>query len=228
MIVNILIGTTVGLLSIFIGSNIDDTFNIFKGIKCSKCSNVGYSLVCKCGHKRWNLLSFVLIGALSGAVIYLLGRDNFVITYLFLLLLLSVSVSDLIDRIVPDKLILIFLPLLFTLRMFYPYTTIIDSVLGGLIAFGLFFSIAFIGQKLTKQEVLGGGDIKLYAIIGVVLGIKLVLLSIFIASSIGWIYTKIFKYKNNDYLPFVPFIAFGSMVSYIYGFEILYWYFNLF
>ena len=141
MISSILIGAIVGLLSIFVGSNIDRTFNVFKGVRCFSCSDIGYSSICKNGHKRWLLFSFVLIGGVAGYIIFIIGKDQIIFSYLFLLLLLSVSISDLVERIVPDKMILFFLPILLTLRMIHPYTTRVDSIVGGVVAFGFFFLV---------------------------------------------------------------------------------------
>ena len=162
-------------------------------------------------------------------IAYIFLNAEFYVALLLILIMLSISVSDVIDKIVPDRIILISLPILLVLRYFIPLDPWFISYLGGIVAFLLFYGIAFFGEKIFKKEVLGGGDIKLYALIGLVLGVQLTFLSIFIASLIGWIFIKLFsKLIEDEYLPFVPFITIGVFVSYYYGDVILNWYFGLF
>ncbi|WP_350022278.1 prepilin peptidase, partial [Turicibacter sanguinis] len=77
-------------------------------------------------------------------------------------------------------------------------------------------------------EALGGGDIKLYAVVGFVLGIAPTFLSIFIASGIALIYILLFMKDKAKVIGFGPFIAMASYICLFYGQSLLDWYFNLF
>ena len=95
------------------------------------------------------------------------------------------------------------------------------------IGFGFLYLIALYGKLRFKQEALGGGDIKLYAIIGIVLGYQTVFLSLFFAAISALIVNAIVG-KKKGYIPFVPFIFFGAMVAYFIGPDIIAWYSSLF
>jgi len=71
--------------------------------------------------------------------------------------------------------------------------------------------IAYIGKKLFKKDALGGGDIKLALIIGIILNFRLGLLSIIFSSLLAMPYAlgTIFLSKNKE-VPFGPFLI-GSL-----------------
>ncbi len=89
-------------------------------------------------------------------------------------------------------------------------------LLGG----GLLIFLAMVGKLLFKKEAMGGGDIKLLAMIGAFLGWKCVFISIFFASLLGTIISFILiglkKKKIDDYVPFGPYLGLGAVVSVVY------------
>lgn len=103
---------------------------------------------------------------------------------------------------------------------------IIDFILGGLIGFGLIGCIVF----LTKG--MGEGDIEIAAICGLFLGVKGVLIGLFIAIILGGIIGIIIlalKLKNaKEKIAFGPCIAIGSLISMVWGVKMLEYYCNLF
>jgi leader peptidase (prepilin peptidase)/N-methyltransferase len=139
--------------------------------------------------------------------------------------MIIVTVSDLYYKIVPDKILLIFLPVIFTLRMFSEMIWW-HSLLGGVVGFGFMYLVSLYGKIRFKKEALGGGDIKLYFLIGLFLGINTVIISIMFAAILGIIYSIIFR-KRKGYLPFVPFIFGGSLIAYFVGTEFVNWYVSL-
>lgn len=72
-----------------------------------------------------------------------------------------------------------------------------------------------------KKEGMGGGDIKLFAFLGLMLGIKLTLLTIFAASLFGLIGGLILLKSSGQtrdaHIPFGPFIALGAICCYLWG-----------
>ena len=78
---------------------------------------------------------------------------------------------------------------------------------------------------------MGGGDIKLFGVLGFLLGTKLVLMSFFFATLIGAVAgiiglsTGIFK--KSEPIPFGPFIGAGTLIVYFFHESILNWYLAL-
>lgn len=100
---------------------------------------------------------------------------------------------------------------------------ILDSLFGGIIGFGIIGLIVFLTRGM------GEGDIEMAAVCGLFLGVKGILLGLFLAIIIGGmvgIIILLFKLKKaKEKIAFGPFIAIGSLVSMLWGIEILrsYW-----
>jgi leader peptidase (prepilin peptidase) / N-methyltransferase len=107
----------------------------------------------------------------------------------------------------------------------------IDSGLGAIIGGASLYFVAFVYEKLKKQEGLGGGDIKLIAMLGAFLGwqssIFILLLSSVAGSMVG-LSIVIATRKNMKYaIPFGPFLAIAGIVHLFIGKDILGWYLGL-
>ncbi|MFW6130928.1 MAG: prepilin peptidase [Atribacterota bacterium] len=152
------------------------------------------------------------------------------ITFVYMILcslLIIISFIDLKERIIPNVLSLPLIPIGFILSFFLKRLSPVDSLLGILAGGGSLLIIAIAGTYLFKKEAMGGGDIKLAAMIGAFLGWKLTLLSLFLGfflgSVIGVIVLVTTKSKS-DIIPFGPFIALGAMLSIFWGPAIINWY----
>jgi leader peptidase (prepilin peptidase)/N-methyltransferase len=188
-----------------------------------KCQNCGKKVSVK--YPLYELFGGVLFG-----LTYLVLQNNlieFTIASIFFSLMIIVSVSDIEYKIVPDIVLMVFAPILLILRMIYPLDTWIDALLGGILAFGFLYLIAYYGKKKYGQDALGGGDIKLYFIIGLFLGAQLVFMSLFFAALLGIILGRSVLKKMNP-IPFVPFIFGGVIITYFIGQDLLTWYSSLF
>jgi leader peptidase (prepilin peptidase)/N-methyltransferase len=101
-----------------------------------------------------------------------------------------------------------------------------QSILGLLLGFGLYLFIA-----VLSKGGMGGGDIKMMAMVGAVTGWKGVLLTTFLGSLVGSIVgigLMIIKKKGRKTkIPFGPFLALGCMVSILFGEEVLKFYLNI-
>lgn len=102
------------------------------------------------------------------------------------------------------------------------------SLIGAVSGFAFFYMVAVLSIKVLRKEGMGGGDIKMMAMVGAFLGWKTVILTTFLGSLFGsvvGIALMIFKGKEKGSLiPFGPFLALGSLVSLFFGQEILIWY----
>ena len=98
----------------------------------------------------------------------------------------------------------------------------LDSVFGMLAGGLMMFLLSVIGEWAFRKEAVGGGDVKLMAMIGAFLGWKLTILAFFAAPFIGSgvaLFMKI-KYKAEA-VPYAPFLAVGTLVSLLWGKKIL-------
>jgi leader peptidase (prepilin peptidase)/N-methyltransferase len=191
--------------------------------KCRYCGtsiSFQYSLV-----EASNSLLYIIIYGRFG-----FGTD-FIFYSLILSVLLSIALIDLKEMIIPDSLVVSVLSLSViqkTMNYFLydisPQLT--SSILGLLIAGGLFAAIAFI-----TGGGMGGGDITLMGALGFVLGIEYVLLSIFLSFITGAIISLFLLAakikKRKDPIPFGPFIVLGFFLTVIWGKDIMYLYLNL-
>jgi leader peptidase (prepilin peptidase)/N-methyltransferase len=136
-----------------------------------------------------------------------------------------ITVSDIHYMIIPDKILVWFAGFFLLERIFLPLTPWWDSLLGATTGFILLLGIALI----TKGG-MGFGDVKLYALLGFVLGFKLVLLSFFLSTLYGAVIgglALLFKIvKRRQPIPFGPFIAAGTLTAYYWGSEIIKLYIN--
>ncbi|MBN6186523.1 prepilin peptidase [Aneurinibacillus sp. BA2021] len=167
----------------------------------------------------------LITGLLFAAVYNVYGlTSEAVMALLFLSMLVIITVSDLAYRLIPDKVLLPFGLLFLVLRFFiHPDETYISHLIGAALGFTLFFLIAV----LSKGGV-GGGDIKLFAVIGLFFGYPLLLVTILLSTLFGALYgISIMLLQGagrKTEVPFGPFIAMGSIISLFFGQELINWY----
>lgn len=173
----------------------------------------------------------------SNALLYLImyGRFGFGADFIFYSLissvLLAAAIIDLKEMIIPDSLVLsiLVLALMHKAANYFLYgisPQLIGSISGMLIAGGLFAAIA-----LISRGGMGGGDITLIGALGFVLGLKYVLLNIFLSFISGaiisvFLLTAKIK-KRKDPVPFGPFIVLGFYMTVLWGKDIINLYINL-
>lgn len=193
-------------------------------ILAGKCAN------CK---KRISV-RYPLVEALN-ALSYLYFYWQFGLTYEFavfsflLTVLLVIFFIDLDFQIIPD---VITLPgIVFGLALsFLPggigiYAALIGMLVGG----GSLFSIAILGDWLFKKESMGGGDIKMAAMLGAFLGWQKILLVFISSSVIGLVVSLILmsfsaKLRKERVIPFGPFLAVAAVLAISYGDQIIEFY----
>lgn len=149
------------------------------------------------------------------------------VALLFISLLVIINVSDIAYMLIPDRILLFFLPILIIGRIISPLDTWWDSIVGAAVGFGLLLLIA-----VVSKGGMGGGDIKLFLLIGLVLGTTDTLITLFLASIIGMIagiiVLKIKGKGRKTPVPFGPSIVVASIITYFYGQQLIDMYLNLF
>jgi leader peptidase (prepilin peptidase)/N-methyltransferase len=155
---------------------------------------------------------------------------SFLIYFAFVAALIVITVIDLYHQIIPDVISLpgIGVGLLVSLIKINSQVIFSNSLVGVLLGGGSLFLVATLYQWLFKREGMGGGDVKLLAMIGAFLGWKDVILTILLGSLIGsiiGIIIMVLKGKDFKYaIPFGPFLSLGAVISLFYGENIIRWY----
>ncbi|MCX5680329.1 MAG: prepilin peptidase [Candidatus Omnitrophica bacterium] len=99
---------------------------------------------------------------------------------------------------------------------------LIGSALGAFAGGGSIYLMGFFGEMVFKKEAMGGGDVKLMAMIGAFLGWKLALLTFFIAPLFGSIAGLILKVKDGrDIMPYGPYLSLAAVTSIFWGDKVL-------
>ncbi len=142
------------------------------------------------------------------------------VALVFISLLMIITVSDISYMLIPDKVLLFFLPLLVIGRMLSPLTPWWDSVLGAVVGFLVLLLIA-----VLSKGGMGGGDIKLFFLIGLVLGTLHTLLTLFLAAVFGLVVggtlLLVRKQGRKTPIPFGPAIVAAALLVYFYGEQLI-------
>lgn len=144
----------------------------------------------------------------------------------FLSSLIIVTFIDLAHQIVPDRITIPGIVLGILIASTLLPVGLMNSLSGAILGGGLFYLTA-----ILSRGGMGGGDIKLIAMIGAFLGWKEVLLTIFLSALSGsliGISLMVFRGKGRKHkIPFGPFLALGATLSLFWGKDIIKWYLNL-
>ncbi len=166
---------------------------------------------------------------------FLFIKFGFSLTFLFLFIFCSalvvITFIDLEHRIIPDVISLPGIIIGFISSFFLNWLSWQNSLIGIVAGGGSLFIVAFVYQLITKKEGMGGGDIKLLAMMGAFLGWIAVPFIIFASSLVGSVVgiTVMLAQKKDTKLaiPFGPFLAFGAILYVFYGKRLIFWYLHL-
>jgi len=174
-----------------------------------------------------------ILGGLSAICVYLKFGITLeaLIYYFFIVALLVITFIDIDHQIIPDRITLPGIPLFFLASFALPSIDLKDSLLGLVAGGGSLLAVAWAYHLVTKREGMGGGDIKLLAMIGTLVGWQGVLFTIFVASAVGTfagIISMIGKTKDGKLaVPFGPFLSIGAITYIFFGPALIFWYLNL-
>ncbi|MHB1125381.1 MAG: prepilin peptidase [Bacillota bacterium] len=155
------------------------------------------------------------------------GQPGFVGGLVLAGVLIVATFTDLEHYIIPNALVLFSLVAGLLANLIF-HVMPWSQVFWGFMAGGLPLYLV----ALLSRGGMGGGDIKLAAVAGIFLGWQGILTALFLAviaaGLVGGILLLVKKKGRKDPIPFGPFIALGSLVSLLWGAEVLDWYFALF
>ncbi len=156
---------------------------------------------------------------------------SYLFYFAFLSSLIVITVIDLYHQIIPDVISLPGIAVGLIASFILPQLTFLNSLIGLLLGGGTLILVATFYHWLFKREGMGGGDIKLLAMIGAFLGWKAVVLTILLGSLVGsliGVVVIMIKGKNLKYaIPFGPFLSFGAALSLFYGENLIRWYLSM-
>lgn len=153
---------------------------------------------------------------------------DIIIPITFISMLIIIMVSDYYYMIIPDEVLIFFGVAIILEKIiievfiqnggWIPFGYSLMSALG---AFILMFLLKIFGDILFKKESMGGGDIKLLALFGLVIGIPDSIFAIVLGSVIGLpISLIVLMFKKSHIIPFGPFLALGAMIIVLFNLHI--------
>jgi leader peptidase (prepilin peptidase)/N-methyltransferase len=167
------------------------------------------------------LFSIMLIVRYGISALYL-------IYFAFFASLTLVSFIDLPHRIIPDVISVPGILIGLVISLLHPQMSFKDSLIGVLLGGGSLYIVASVYHLVAKREGMGGGDIKLLAMIGAFIGWKGVLFTILCSSFIGSVVgvtLMLASSADSKYaVPFGPFLSLGAIIYVLWGEALINWY----
>ena len=192
----------------------------------------GRCRACRAPISRQYPLVELINGLLTVALFARLGPTaTFAVLWLFCCALVVITFVDLEHQIIPDVISLPGIVIGFLCSFFLPWHSWSNSLIGIAAGGGALLAVAYGYELLAKKEGMGGGDVKLLAMMGAFLGWRAVPFILFAASLVGSVIgvTLMLIQKKDSKLaiPFGPFLAFGAVLYIFYGKQIISWYLGL-
>jgi leader peptidase (prepilin peptidase) / N-methyltransferase len=183
-----------------------------------------------CGSRiswRYPIVEAVTAGLFVGAYLEFGMTPGFVVAAVLLAILVAVTGIDLDHQIIPDKITLPGILTGVVANLAVPGGSWSDSLLGIGLGGGIFFAII-----LASGGGMGGGDMKLGAMLGAFLGWKVTVVAVFVAVLVGGVVAlgvlAAGRKGRKDPIPFGPFLAVGGAVALFWGPRLLTWYLDIF
>ncbi len=153
--------------------------------------------------------------------------------FAYLILICALVIATFVDfeiQEIPDEVSLGGLAVGLLLSVIFPSIfnepsrghSFLNSFLGAVAGGATIYAMGMLGEFAFKKEAMGGGDVKLLAMIGSFIGWKMVLLAFFIAPLFGSIVGVIVKIRQGkDIIPYGPYLSLAAVTSILWGDRIL-------
>lgn len=227
-----IIGAVMGSFFHVVATRLSNDESIIKpGSHCPKCNHylkwyenipiISYLLLRgKCSKCKSKIpLSYIVVEIVTGllyAACYHSFKFSFdlIVALTFVSTLVTVIVSDIEYMIILDE-VLIFSTLLLAILYIFGKGLEVAAyhIYSGVGAFLAMYAIKWIGDKAFKKESLGGGDIKLMFLFGMVLGLPMSICTIFLATFIAFPVALIILFSDKEnIIPFGPFLSMAAIL----------------
>ena len=235
-----ILGLVFGSFYLVVATRLPEEKSIIKpGSHCDNCNHelkwyelipvISYMLQkgkCRSCGAKIPFLTVIIELITAGAFVlpyYLYGFDyKFFAAIVIFSLTIIIFISDFKYYIINDGPLFTSIIFIILLKLyFFNYKVVLHSVLSGLIMFVLFLLIKFFGDRIFKKESLGGGDIKLAILLGVVLNLKLGLTAFVLSAFIAFPYALFVSiFKKEAIVPYGPFIIASLVIVFIFSSQV--------
>ena len=170
----------------------------------------------------------VFSGAVFAFLFWRYGLSwEFPLTAFYSSVLLVLAMIDLRHNLILNVVVYPTAIIALIIGFFLPDFDVFKGALGGAIGFSILLIPA-----LVMRKGMGWGDVKMAALIGLMLGFPIVFVGLFLGILLGGIFAALLllfrKKSRKDTIPFGPWLALGAFIALIYGKEILDWYLTVF
>ena len=176
---------------------------------------------------RYPLIEVVTAGAFVLAYLLFGATLDFLIAAALLAALIAITAIDLRHQIIPDVITLPGIVAGVVLNLATGRVGWLDSLIGIAVGGGIFLVII-----LVSGGGMGGGDMKLGAMLGAFLGWKLgllaLLLGVLAGGAVAVVLLLLGRKGRKDAIPFGPYLALGGAIALLWGDQVLAWYLSRF
>ena len=141
-------------------------------------------------------------------------------------LLFTISVIDARHYLIPDALSLGGLGAGLALSLLPGPPSMLTSLIGAALGFGVLLAVGVVGEWVFKKPAMGGGDIKMMAMVGAFLGPAGAMLTIFLWALAGTLVFAPLSLKTKKEVPFGVFLGLGAAIAFLFGEALVEWYSN--
>ncbi len=185
--------------------------------RCRRCGtgiSAQYPLIEAMNSLLWAFMAWrfgLSLAALAGAV--------------FFTILLGIAMTDAREYIIPDEFSLGGLGLGLLFGLGGGLDALVTALIGAVTGFVLLWAVGAAGTKMFKEEAMGGGDIKMMAMVGAFVGWQGVLLTIFLGALLGTlIFVPLSLIGQKRLVPFGVFLSLGAATTWLAGPAVIAWY----
>ena len=140
-------------------------------------------------------------------------------------ILLGIGITDARHYLIPDEFTLGGLGIGLVLALWGGFPGLVQALIGAASGFALLWVVAVVGEWVFKEEAMGGGDIKMMAMVGAFVGWRGVLLTVFLGALLGsLVFVPLTLWKKKRLVPFGVFLAVGAAAAFIVGDALIAWY----
>ncbi len=184
-----------------------------------------------CGERislRYPLVELLSIGIWVGMALAYGPTLHALSGAVFFTLLLAIAITDARHYVIPDELsiggLASGLALAVVTELMTGMPTIVSSVLGAALGFLLLLGVGLVGDWVFKKPAMGGGDMKMMAMIGAYLVPIGAILTIFLGALAGSLIFGPISLKTGKMVPFGVFLALGAAATFLLGDALIDWY----
>ena len=237
LIISFILGAVMGSFYHVVATRLsNDESIVFPGSHCPKCNHylkwyenipiISYLMLRgKCSHCHSRipisyLISEIVTGLLFMACFHSFGFSiRLLIALIFISSLVIVIISDIEYMIILDEVLITSTLVIIFIYLFsngFTKDGLMETayhIYSGLGAFLAMYSIKILGDKAFKKESLGGGDIKLMFLFGLVIGFPMAICTIFLATFIAFPIALIILFSDKEnIIPFGPFLSMAAIL----------------